>query len=410
MDEPSGDTSLDKHLFAYLAVGLLEFARNRFNYPYPVIFQFALNKVALLMIARHRHNSRYPQYPPSVRQVLQLFQNSLKTWWPSDLPAGIDPDLPLLREPLLDESSLEEQVLNYLENLVDNASWPAGISLQETQALADQRWIRDLVLWTREDPDRRESEYVLIRRFLIEHPWMTDDLLRQELGQLVYFDRKRIGEVYESVDHFDQLARYQNSYWECPHCKGLLSWIDGQPRCAKNLVCGRLKDLRLARPVAPRADIRRLKWSIHTRVCVPGQIEIDLTRRLLQAGVDVLLWPGGDRYDLRVTLPGQRAWAVDVKDYESPFALANHISRNPFPRFEGNPSLHWERAFYVIPAYRTMLIPRYIQQLKRALLESHGENVEIMSDRQFFKLVKRSCADSKSFSGAGPSVRSMAYV
>jgi hypothetical protein len=168
-----------------------------------------------------------------------------------------------------------------------------------------------------------------------------------------------------------------------------LSWIDGQPRCAKDAVCSRLKDLRLAQPIAAREDIRRLKWSIHTRVCVPGQIEVDLSKRLIQAGASVTLWPAGDRYDLRVTLPSQEIWAVDVKDYESPIALADHISRNPFPQFEGNPSLHWDRAFYVVPAYRTLLRPGYIQQLKEQLPGSRLGKADIMSDEQFYRVVKQ---------------------
>lgn len=374
------------HLFVYLTVGLLEFARNRFGYPYPPILQFALNQLAMRMILRHHKNPSNPQYPSSIRQVLQLFQKKLCTWWPGDLPSGIDPDLPLLRDPLIDESSLDEQVLNFLENLVDSEVLPSGISLQETQALADQRWVRDLVVWAREDPDRRDAEYVMVRRFLIEHPWITDELLRSELSQLVYFDRKRIGEVYESADQFDHLARHDDHYWQCPHCKGLLSWTADRPRCAKDAVCSRLTDLRLAQRITPREDIRRLKWSIHTRVCVPGQIEVDLTRRLIQAGFTVALWPGGDRYDLRVILPGNEIWAVDVKDYESPVALADHISRHPFPRFDGAPSLNWNRAFYVVPAYRTLLVPGYVRLLKDQLPRSSQVNIDIMNDEQFYRL------------------------
>jgi hypothetical protein len=49
-----------------------------------------------------------------------------------------------------------------------------------------------------------------------------------------------------------------------------------------------------------------------------------------------------DAYDLRLTFPGQEVWAIDVKDWASPYRLAETVK--PFRTFPT-----WDRAFFVFP-------------------------------------------------------------
>jgi hypothetical protein len=107
--------------------------------------------------------------------------------------------------------------------------------------------------------------------------------------------------------------------------------------------------------------------------------------------IQVTLWPGVDRYDLRVVLPKgeqQLRWAVDVKDYATTRSLAQHIRTNPFKHFEEDPALDWDRAFFVVPSYRERLEPGYVKQLKQRLKNDLPTNVRIINDQRFLHIVK----------------------
>ena len=168
-------------------------------------------------------------------------------------------------------------------------------------------------------------------------------------------------------------------------------WDQGRPRCAKRL-CGAIcPDYQGMQPVAIQPGMRRLNFGIHTRVCVPGITEVRLHDAFQCEGIQATLWPSVDRYDIQVRLPGA-CWAIDVKDYESPRSLAYHIRHHLLRRFEGNSELEWDRAFYVVPAYRVMLLPTYVSQLRQALQAAFGGEwplgFSVVDDEQMKKQVR----------------------
>lgn len=380
--------------FPYLALGLAAFARQKFEYPYPPTLQLALHRLSWEMLERHHREATRPTYPTSLRQTLTLFASPLRDWWPGDLaqlPPGIEAASRLLSPPLEDEAALEEQVVDYLAEL----DLPNTSSLNLIREELEQQLIRDLLVWAREDPQLRAADYHNVRKFLIEHPYVNEQTLIEHL-KLTYYSPRKIENFYEQTDPFKAQLLYQDSYWECSNCKGLLRWTgDGRPYCVRHS-CGRIDpDYQGRKAVVPGQVMRRLKTSYHLRVCLPGQAELKLYNALLELAqthpLQVTLWPGVDRYDLRVVLPkgkNQLCWAVDVKDYATAKGLAQHIRGNPFERFDYDPTLAWDKAFYVVPHYREWLEPGYVGQLKQRLQDQLPADVSIMNDQKFLQAVK----------------------
>jgi hypothetical protein len=382
--------------FPYLAAGLETFARRNFEYPYPPALQWALHRLSWEMIKRHQREANRPTYPTSLRQTLDMFTKPLSDWWPGNLeqlPSEIEVNSPLLSHPFEDESSLEDQVSDYLAEL----NLPAINSINLIREELEQYLIRDLLQWAREKPLLHAEDYQTIRKFLIEHPYVNEQTFREDLKP-IYYDYRKIEIFYEPTEPFKAQLLYDGSYWKCRNCKGLLRWSTGtkrQPYCVKRS-CGRIDpDYQSKERVVLAEATRRLKTSFHLRICLPGQAELKLKKDLDDLAkihnIQVTLWPGVDRYDLRVVLPKgeqQLCWAVDIKDYASARSLTQHIHANPFKHFEDDPTLDWDRAFFVVPRYREQLEPGYVKQLTQRLKNDLPSNVKIMDDQEFLQRIQ----------------------
>ena len=111
--------------------------------------------------------------------------------------------------------------------------------------------------------------------------------------------------------------------------------------------------------------------------------EIIPKQRSLQ---EVELWPGIDKYDLRLTFR-RSIWAVDVKDYKDPFSLGNHIQQDIRPPEQEDPL--WNKWFYVYPTYRELQRPNYGDCVRR-IADGLPANIFIMSVEEFKKLIHTS--------------------
>lgn len=373
------------NLFDWLVSGLAEWLDHDCGYPYPPSLQIALNRVALLLAS-----ARQP-VPASISGLLQLFEQPLQTWWPSsrsNLPIEIDPNLPLLYQGFLDE-----QVVEYLAE----KDIPRNISPEGLQAALDQHLVEQIVKEARENPKVLQAEYVSARRFLIEHPYADFATLQRGTKDIIFLDRGLIGKMYEGVDEFGDIARHEDRYWLCPNCRGILSWIDGLPRCAKPSICEkRSSGYAGKQSIAPAKDMLRLRWSIHARVCLPGTTEIELFNWLVAKKARhselkaVDLWPGVDLYDLRIVFgKTPQVWAVDVKDYHSPLGLGRRLKgKSPY----NYGALRWDQAFFVVPDYRVELYSRYLDTVMEAMAPL-PTNVQVVSASQFRHRVDKKIRD-----------------
>jgi hypothetical protein len=332
-------------LFTYLVIGLLSHERTEIKYPYSDVLRYALNRLAAAMLQQGR------RYPVTITAALELFHEPLKQWWPeATLPQSIDDEFPLLYN-----GSLDEQAIEHLDDI------PGAIfaSLQEIEAVLNNQAIEELIQALREiyhkQPQRAQQAYIKVRQFLIQHPHTTNQELIRQLSDLREVDFALIQRMYEPADGNSQLM-YEGRHWQCPHCHGVLRWSNSRPRCAKPSVCGRLyPDYAGRQPIKPNPDLLVLRWSIHARTCIPGLREIalfeELTSSKYSGRLDVILWPGIDRYDMQVRFSDDEKWAIDVKDYKNPYQLGQKIATDTL--YDAEQELRWHQGYYVIPFYRT---------------------------------------------------------
>jgi hypothetical protein len=349
----SGDECL-----TYLIAGLVALTEQPQDYPYPTTLTRARGWLYLESL---RHG------PPAFQShgaFLRQLQTPLRTWWPYPGLAGVDRRL----DPeavLLDEAfQLTPETTDLVEELdAEGYRWPA--TARELKQILDNRPIREVLRQTREAPER-QSAYVALRRFLIEHPWLNAAEMAKFRDILHPFGQEPQA-YYEPPG---PSLEYERAYWACPCCGALLHWKDGRPRCTTSL-CGRRKEL-VPEPGWRISGVEgTLNLTARRRIQLPGRPEIDLAKAL-QALPDVAvdLWPEADRYDLRVRV-ADRTWDLDVKDYERPATLKRHLvarerGESAEPRF-----------YYVIPDYRMTLAPDYLSRLRKL---AHRRDLRLASE------------------------------
>ena len=382
-----------ENVFSYLIGGVAEASKTQFRYPYPSLFRQALNQLSVLQL--HEKQT----LPTEMQELLALFETPLEDWWPGQLPRTLVEQIGK-ESTLLFDRQPEQWVWDYLGKRGTKMLSPE--SLQFFQADIDQSAILEVMdICGKANPPLTQV-YTTVRRFLIKHPWTTLSELQQELGNIPQLSLELINSFYETPASFSRLAKRGRSYWRCPHCDGILNWIDGEssPRCARHSVCGKLfPDYQGMQPLSERFDLLRLKWGLHRRVCVPGLAELKLFEWLenlkrQRSGIcDAILWPSIDQYDIQINFQdaSNTVWAIDVKDYDSSVQLANKIREDKRPNF-GN--LSWNLWLYVVPQYRLQWNARYIYQCKSILKGSQGrsllpENVRIVSEEAFRRFVYR---------------------
>lgn len=384
IQESSVPSTAESETFIYLSIGLASWIQQQKPYPYPEVFQRGLNGLSLLALQTRK------TFPTSFTELYRLFHKPIAEWWfgkVSNLPNDINPEFPLLYEGLLDD-----QVSDWLESYNLGSNQVFQRSLQEIEAMKDQMKIKDLVAAARRDP-REQEEYVHLRRFLVEHPWTTIENVLRETQRI---NVQNLMQMYDAYDAFENVAIHDGVFWQCPFCGGILSWVNNVPRCAKPSVCGEMyPDYRGRTEIQPSQGILRLRWGLHTRVCIPGKTEIRLfdwlnaQQQRTHAIAEVALWPGGDAYDIRISFRDDETWAIDLKDYANPIALAHQI-KSRVPSFF-DPALEFDHIFYVVPDYRIRISPNYLKQLKQNLVP-FIPNLDAVTEEALRKRVLRKLA------------------
>ena len=190
-----------------------------------------------------------------------------------------------------------------------------------------------------------QQDYVLLRRFLIEHPLTTAVALGKSFQAAHFIRAAEVGQLYESAG--------LGPHWHCRYC-GPLHSVGGVLRGIRPRLCAdHLPESEALLPgPAGLGEVLRLRTGHIWRVCLPGKPELALYEELLHlhqqhpaclAAPD--LWPGLDQYDLRLRwLVDDTHWSVDVKDQQNPRLLGQSLRP-----LEARNSLAYDRAFYVVP-------------------------------------------------------------
>ncbi|MDD5368534.1 MAG: hypothetical protein PHQ40_05580 [Anaerolineaceae bacterium] len=343
-----------QNTFDLLIAGILAAARSNWQVPYPAVFSQAINQLSCLLAFRHA------PIPMPLQDWMSLFELPISEWWPEDPSVlGIQTTEQLA---LMLSGQPDDWLTEYFETReIDIAS--ISKSLTSFKSEIDQQEINTLRQWCR--LNNQPDLYSQFREFLIARPYAT--LWELSDFMLGWFGLRMPILIQALYEEPGPERIHQGQFWVCPYCHGILKWRAGKPSCIRSSVCGRLTNqYQEMRPIPIDSNLRVLKYGVHERTCVPGIPELALRAQCLPdqiAGVkDVVLWPGFDAYDLRVTFVDNQSWAIDVKDLREAYGLRRTIDRalGGLYSVREDTGLEWEQAFYVVPDFRTEWTPGYL--------------------------------------------------
>ena len=186
---------------------------------------------------------------------------------------------------------------------------------------------------------------------------------------------------------------FENCYWHCQEC-GIVN-IDHEHnrQGLKPDVCAvRCPGNAGWNEMPSDSNILILRSGIQRRTLIPGQPEMALYHWLSEEIrpqkpqlLDVTLYPGVDRYDIRLRFSNGEVWAIDVKDYRLPTELGAHIARNPEP-YSADPRSRWGRAFYVVADDRDHAGYCDVASQEAGLV--NYPNIKLLSMRNFKRAVE----------------------
>lgn len=300
-------------------------------FPYPEPLQRGLDR---LTIAALRRGSPAPQGVPD---LLEWCQQPIRRW-PLDLP----------NEAVADDETL--LLHGYPSGTCD--TWACANPDVEAE-LTERRLMQQVFELCSEAQDT--VGYVAFRSLLISSPTLT--VLEQE-EQCIQPDLIRFSELLHSC--------YQpappgwasgGSYVCCTHCGNLLHPLADDGYVCETEACSYEAGPLLGRRLAAAAHPMWLVRGLRRFVAAPGRTELRLAHAIKAMRLHVELWPELDQYDLRITLPNQDVWAIDVKDWANPFLLGRRLE--PIP-----PQPSWDQALIVVPDYRLQQRDDYLRALR----------------------------------------------
>jgi transcriptional regulator with XRE-family HTH domain len=273
--------------------------------------------------------------PQSIPDLLKLCERPFKDWPLPQLPEDIHPQDTLLR--------------HHLPSFFCEDYARADRDIEA--ALTEERFMQRVFF---ECANLPAEVYTTLRELLVTNPVMT------EREFISYYTRPPLRSVAEVVkEAYGEAPGYlvHKGYFHCcPECGNLLLYTSKEGWLCRDESCDveRIREDKILRTLRASEDekVYELKRALRRYVAAPGRVELRLREKLLPLGTKtrgfkVELYPNMDAYDLRLTFPGREVWAVDVKDWASPYRLAETVK--PFRTFPA-----WDRAFFVFPdRYKT---------------------------------------------------------
>lgn len=328
---------------------------------YPQALRLGLSRLAAAMLRA----GTYPVY--SVDGAVRMMQKPVGDWEVSPSPPEHIAGVTLMDGEYITEDAEECIVLN------------ADVAGELTQRIM----LRAIeICRTRGHQDG----YVHFRRFIIEHPVVTQLELIDGLDTLADDNlRTLMNEAYEEVPGSKSPGGVVPTCVRCGWT--LLRGVNRKPGWCPNRRCRQLDGILPARYPASHPSglgLRRVLAGLARYTTQPGQLELSLYRSLSKLNqLRVELWPGYDNYDIGITFPDGEVWAVDCKDSARPGVLAARLRVEEFPLWG-----LWQHAFYVFPAYRKKTTPHYGTVFQSGW-HSDNKAVSWAFDDQFLRMVKK---------------------
>ncbi len=325
--------------------------------PYPVAWQRGLNMLAAECIVRGI------KPPSSTMEALQWCRRPIDQW-PlrfTGISSGI---LYGMDSALLDDDMPSELCRDL------------AIAKGDAETELGERLMLNIL---RETKARRQPEvYAAIRQYIIEHPVVP---LEDLLGATFEFGNvgAELNNIYEQVP---ETAIHTGKIKRCGHCgwtlerkpNGVLRC--GDTRCSvltANFTKG-------SQEIPAKKGLLRVCRAIRRYIVAPGTYELDAATRIRALGVECLLWPWFDSYDLRIVFANGEVWAVDVKDWTHAFRLAKKLFRIEAPL-----GYEYDRAIYAVPDERLTDGGEYLTVLRN---RRTTEGIDIISIGDLVAAVK----------------------
>ena len=348
---PTTDTERDITL-AEICGGVAQLLANegggQDRHIYPRLLRQGLSRLAASMIKTGT------QPIQSVSDAVELMQKPLGEW---DVALAV-PDY-LAELTLMDGDDLTEGAEALI---VDNPN----VADELTQGI-----MKRVIDWCRTTGNQKD--YVVFRRFIIEHPVATrpqliaasNDIKDESLSSMLRDHAYEI--IPEGIASNGEIATCELCGWTLLKVSHRGAWLCADARCRQ--LQGVLP-ARYLRRLSVQDGLKRIRAGLARYTAQPGRLELSLYESLSRIkGLAVELWPGFDSYDIGVTFPSGEVWAVDCKDSGYPRWLAAKISNDKFPR-----QSFWQRACYVFPDYRRKLDPDY-ERVFKSNWEPQQDNV-----------------------------------
>lgn len=349
---------LDIPTLEQISAGLIQVSQRQGQlYPYPPSLQLGYDKVVLTFLLAGDSTA-----PASLPEFYQDWCEKPFEEWGVQVDAEIDASETLL---FLGEPT---------ELTIELAEAFGGSVLSQEQSR-----IATTLLQRCQAHSQGVQNYTKFRRFIIEHPVLSNQQLvkaKSDFGLGIGLS-DLLDECYEVAPLCYQL---QGNFYACRYCYALTA-VDGEHAIA-NPNCNRCPSgRRLKKKVKLKEEILKLKRGIERFWFYPGRAEIRLYNKLTALGLQVELYPACDRYDLRVTFPDDKVWALDLKDYSNPYLLVKRLGDEPIPS-----APFWDEAYIVIPSERKKERPAYLKELKSRW---RWQDVKPVFDDAIFNLAKK---------------------
>lgn len=349
-----------KSLLILISQGLIDL-RNKiesgktFEFPYPRNLQQGYNKILNLYLQKEK----IPPY--SLVELVRWCEQKSLSDWELDIP----PELIKDEEYLLYKQEPTE-LCEELSQLIEERGAFQKRIIGKVMSLCQSQ--------------QNPAMYIEFRRFLCDrNNSIVDYLCKKSFRNRVTQLASKIEEIYQEIP---EIYTIDDQVYQCDRCGYLIVKNSEGELVCKNKKCRRKYKPKF-QAIQGTPPFYLLHEEVHRFITLPGQPELELETKLnkIDSNLRVEIWKEYDKHDLYLIFSNNERWAIDVKDWQSPYLLAQKLNSDTFPV-----QPEWDRAFYVIPDYRYKEQEDYLRSLKN---HYRHKNIQIVCTKNLISLVKK---------------------
>ncbi len=280
-------------------------AGKSFEFPYPKYLQQGYNKLINFYIQQE-------QTPPySLVELVRWCEHKSLSEWKLNIP----PELIENEEYLLYKQEPTELCEELSQLIPENGAFQKKL-IGKIMSLCQSQ--------------RNPEMYIDFRRFLCDrYNSILDYLRKKNFRNKVPKLASEIEEIYQDIP---EVLAINGNFYQCDRC-GYLIVKNSEGK----LVC---KNKKCRRKYKPKFEVVKgtppfywLNEEVHRFITLPGQAELELEKKLKKIDSNLLveIWKEYDKHDLYITFSDNEKWAIDVKDWQSPYLLAQKLNSDFFP-------------------------------------------------------------------------------